>query len=602
MRDWQEYRLGDFLKRHYHNVQIDNFKKYKRITIRSKGQGIELRDEVYGIEIGTKNQFVVKQNQFLLSKIDALNGAFGIVPTDCNGGVITGNFWTYDIDESIVLKEYLNLLCIKQVFTKFSLDASEGTTNRKYLREEKFLNLVITLPAICEQKMIVSQFEKVKLRLETIDTLRKDQSKDISNLLFSKYTDLIKDSEWVPMKIIAPIIRRPVVINDEEVYPELGIRSFGKGTFHKPAITASEVASKKIFQIKTDDLVFSNVFAWEGAIAVAKAEDHDRYASHRFISCVVDDKSILVHFLLYHFLSPKGLEDINNCSPGGAGRNKTLGLEKLMNISVPVPKIELQKEFVKLLAWVNRIRKQHSSNTEELAHFIPSFLNKAFKGDILPKSAITQMKNNVSLAVDKKIDKIPNSELQRTDDLELAMIIALMESKLGNTYGEVGIQKTVFNIEAFHSVLHHKYNFSNYHYGTYSEELRDKIKSNPLLGKKEVKGNEVFTISATRRNTVLDALNDKSNRQFVMAINDLLDIYSSPFISKHTDRIELLNTVTKLVMDLQTTELDIIYEGMKKWDIAQSGFKTKADKFDKVNTRKTIELLTSTGLISRLLN
>ena len=90
MKNWQNLKLGSFLKRHYDSVQIDDFVKYKRITIKTKGQGIDIRDEVEGVEIGTKNQFKVKTNQFLLSKIDAMNGAFGIVPEQCNGGIING--------------------------------------------------------------------------------------------------------------------------------------------------------------------------------------------------------------------------------------------------------------------------------------------------------------------------------------------------------------------------------------------------------------------------------------------------------------------------------------------------------------------------------
>jgi hypothetical protein len=65
-------------------------------------------------------------------------------------------------------------------------------------------------------------------------------------------------------------------IGDREVdksYAELGIRSFGNGTFQKPAITGLELGNKRIFKIEPWDLVFNNVFAWEGAIAVARAED-----------------------------------------------------------------------------------------------------------------------------------------------------------------------------------------------------------------------------------------------------------------------------------------------------------------------------------------
>jgi type I restriction enzyme S subunit len=184
------------------------------------------------------------------------------------------------------------------------------------------------------------------------------------------------------MKEVAPIIRRPVILKDEALYPELGIRCFGKGTFHKPALTGTEVATKKIFQIKTGDLVFSNVFAWEGGIAVAKEEDNDRYGSHRFISCVANEEKVLAKFLFYHFLSQKGLEDINACSPGGAGRNKTLGLDKLMKILVPVPSLELQKEFVELLEKTNSIKEHHKQTEQELTELMPSLLDKVFKGEL----------------------------------------------------------------------------------------------------------------------------------------------------------------------------------------------------------------------------
>lgn len=372
MKNWTPYRLGDFLERKYDSISVDSFTKYKRITIKTKGQGIELRDEIEGVEIGTKNQFKANHNQFLLSKIDAMNGAFGIVPKECNDGIITGNFWTYDINEKIIDREYLRLLCIKQEFTKFSLAASEGTTNRKYLREDKFLNLSILLPLLPEQQRIVSKIESVKERIEQIEKLRTEQVKDIKNLLFSKYTQMIENAEWLPMKEVAPIVRREVKLNEEELYPELGIRCFGKGTFHKPALTGLEVATKKIFQIKKGDLVFSNVFAWEGGIAVAKEEDNNRYGSHRFISCVADKEKALQEFLCFHFLSPKGLEDINACSPGGAGRNKTLGLNKLVKINVPVPDIALQKEFVELLNKVNAIKDQHSETEKELTQLLPA--------------------------------------------------------------------------------------------------------------------------------------------------------------------------------------------------------------------------------------
>lgn len=259
---------------------------------------------------------------------------------------------------------------------------TKSGTSKASINRDAFSSVNVPLPPIEEQQKILSIIENIKVKTEEIIKLRLEQFNEIENLLFSKYTDLIENVEWLPMKEVAPIIRRPVILNDEALYPELGIRCFGKGTFHKPALTGTEVATKKIFQIKTGDLVFSNVFAWEGGIAVAKEEDNDRYGSHRFISCVADKEKALAEFLCYHFLSPKGLDDINACSPGGAGRNKTLGLDKLMKILVPVPSIELQKEFVELLEKTNTIKEHHNQTEKELTELMPSLLDKAFKGEL----------------------------------------------------------------------------------------------------------------------------------------------------------------------------------------------------------------------------
>ncbi|EHO08427.1 hypothetical protein HX057_07440 [Myroides odoratimimus] len=82
-----------------------------------------------------------------------------------------------------------------------------------------------------------------------------------------------------------------------------------------------------------------------------------------------------------------------------------------------------------------------------------------------------------------------------------------------------------------------------------------------------------------------------------MAINNLLQIYSLPFINKETDKIELFNTVLKIYADLKTTNVDFVYQAMKDWKIKQVGFKSKTEKFSKEDTEKMIELLLNKGVI-----
>lgn len=377
----KQYRLKELINSKPIMIEVDPFDSYKQIRIKINHKGIELRETKKGIEIISK-QFLAKEGQFIISKIDARNGAMGIVPIELNDAIVTSDFLLYDFNLNIIDPDYFKYITQTSFFNDECNKSSEGSTNRVRLKVDKFLNIQVALPPLPEQQRIISKTESIKVKLDKIKELRAEQTKDINNLLFSKYIETIKDAQWLPMKEVAPIIRREVNLNEEGQYPELGIRCFGKGTFHKPALSGIEVGTKKIFQIKEGDLVFSNVFAWEGGIAVAREEDNDRYGSHRFISCIVNEKKAINEFLFFHFLSSKGMEDINACSPGGAGRNKTLGLDKLMKIKVPVPDIKLQKEFVALLAKVNTIKEYQHQIDQELTEIMPSLLDKAFKGEL----------------------------------------------------------------------------------------------------------------------------------------------------------------------------------------------------------------------------
>lgn len=153
--------LSKILLRVKDEVEIDDDEEYKRITIKLYGKGIEIRDIVKGVKIGTKKQFTVKEGQLVLSKIDARGGAFGLLPIDCSGAIITGNFWAYDINTKLVEPEYLKLLITSRKFLNFCKAASTGTTNRKYLDETKFLKQEVLLPKPNVQKKIVSAFKSI---------------------------------------------------------------------------------------------------------------------------------------------------------------------------------------------------------------------------------------------------------------------------------------------------------------------------------------------------------------------------------------------------------------------------------------------------------
>ena len=148
---WEKSKIGSFLNRSKIPVDIQDKQEYKRVTIRINHNGISVRDFEIGKKIGTKKQFILKSGQFVLSKIDARYGAFGIAPDEVEGAIITGNFWAYDVDFDKVNIEWFNQFTNSPQFYELCERASTGITHRKYLSDTFFLNYEIDLPPVDEQ-------------------------------------------------------------------------------------------------------------------------------------------------------------------------------------------------------------------------------------------------------------------------------------------------------------------------------------------------------------------------------------------------------------------------------------------------------------------
>lgn len=156
----KNFKIKDFLKRIKNPIDIEDGVNYKRITISGNHKGVSLRDNADGSKIGTKKQFLISGGDFILSKIDARNGAFGIVPENLDGAIITGNFWTYKVDKDLVDTEWFFYFTHSFNFIQICIESSTGSTHRKYLDEKIFLNHDIILPSKTEQVEMVKKYKE----------------------------------------------------------------------------------------------------------------------------------------------------------------------------------------------------------------------------------------------------------------------------------------------------------------------------------------------------------------------------------------------------------------------------------------------------------
>ncbi|MBI5485833.1 MAG: restriction endonuclease subunit S [Deltaproteobacteria bacterium] len=376
-----ELRLGEVLRKAETWIELSPEETYKEVTVRLWGRGVVLRREVSGSEIGTTRRLQVRRRQFIFSRIDARNGAFGLIPPELDGAVVSNEFPVFDVDGSRLLPEFLGWLSRTAGFVETCKAASEGSTNRVRLKEDRFLRLPIALPDVVEQSRIVTRIDRVVAKLEEAEHLIASANADGADLMRGAFRLVAADAPSRPMRDVAPIVRREVAIKADSEYPELGIRSFGKGTFHKPAIQGIAIGQKRLFMIEPRDLLFNNVFAWEGAVAVAQDRDAGRFGSHRFMTCVPRGELATADFLRYFFLTETGLGLLGTASPGGAGRNRTLGVEALAAIPVPVPPIARQRWFDRLQALASEAAAHRVEESVHLAAVVPSLLVQVFGGE-----------------------------------------------------------------------------------------------------------------------------------------------------------------------------------------------------------------------------
>lgn len=186
--------LFKVLRRAKEPVTIDDKTLYKRVKIRLYGQGVLKRDELYGVEIGTKKQFIAHEGQLVISRIDARNGAFGIVPPELDGAIVTNDFWLFDVNNA--LPQYLTLVLSSKRFQKYWMAQSSGTTNRQRVGEEDFLQAQIALPSIEIQNELLNQYNDCLQQSEKDKKEIVELQAQIERYLINELGVLFKESSF----------------------------------------------------------------------------------------------------------------------------------------------------------------------------------------------------------------------------------------------------------------------------------------------------------------------------------------------------------------------------------------------------------------------
>jgi type I restriction enzyme S subunit len=385
-RSPQRVGMGELLHRRRDAIVVRDDSEYKRVTIRLDGKGVELRDRAIGFDVGTKLQFVVRAGQFVLSKIDAMNGAFGVVPVECDRAIITGNFWAYDCDSDRIETRYLEYLSRTAAFVETCRRASEGTTNRKYLQEARFLREQIPLPPLAEQRRIVSRLDALAAKIEEAKRLAADAEARHDALFKSQIDRLFTPGDGWTTRSVEEICGDPQYgftesASLEDVGPRfLRITDIQAGGVRWDTVPYCRCPNPSQYLLRPGDIVFARTGATTGKSFLIHDCPEAVFASYLIRLRV--QKFASPEYLYWFFQTPTYWWQIAEGSVGTGQAN--VNGTKLRALRVPVAPASEQKELVarvRLLQDLTRTTKQAAEQAlTRINALLPSMLDRAFAG------------------------------------------------------------------------------------------------------------------------------------------------------------------------------------------------------------------------------
>ena len=379
-RKYKTLEINKLLVRNNEYVIIEDEKLYKRVTVKINANGVVLRDEEYGKNIGTKRQFIAKEGQMIVSKIDARNGAFGLIPSELDGAIVTNDFPLFDINHHLVNKNYLILLAKTNLFVDFAKSCSSGTTNRQRMDMDKFLTLEIPLPSISEQEAIIKNYygkieqavaweleadtieEKIKTYLfESLGIEELDKRKKIGlNIIESKRME-----RWdIPFLMGKTSLKSKYSIHGMGDYiveiatgttPPTSRKEYFRGdiNFYTPSdinnkillnadrkVSHLAVEDKKVRVFKKNTLLFVGIGSTVGKVGIIGNEFAT--SNQQITGFNVDENMLLTEYVYYYFTYFKNVttkEQTKATLP-------IVNQEKIMNILIPIPPKETQQAII----------------------------------------------------------------------------------------------------------------------------------------------------------------------------------------------------------------------------------------------------------------
>lgn len=388
---WEQHKLGEL-------CSFDKGRGYSKADIRETGTPLVLYGRLYTqyeTVIGSVDTFADPKDGSLYSR-----GGEVVVPGSgetaediavashiASSGMLLGGDLNVITPSSGIDPTFLAIE-ITNGSPHFQLAKKAQGKSVVHIHNEDIADVEFSYPSLPEQHQIGKLFS----RLDSLITLHQrehDRLIDVRTSLMQKMfpgpgedTPQIRFSEfsgaWRARKLGDLVTRYDHrVPTPDDGYTRLGVRSFARGTFLERVPADQAIGETELREVGANNLIVNIVFAWEQAIAITSEPDTVALVSHRFPQFSFNEGQCPA-FYRYALLDPRFKHHLWLASPSGAGRNKTLRIDEMLDYEILVPDESEQRAIARFFKNLDQSIEARRRECDALVHAKSALLQKMF--------------------------------------------------------------------------------------------------------------------------------------------------------------------------------------------------------------------------------
>lgn len=171
-------------------------------------------------------------------------------------------------------------------------------------------------------------------------------------------------------------------VDPSVTYEMAGVLSFGKGLFSRESVHGGSTSYRKFYRLRADHVVMSQLFGWEGALALSSPAFEGKYLSPQFPTFTCKP-TLDRHYLGYCLQLPSTWDQLAKQAKGMGDRRRTLCPEHLFKITLPLPPLAEQwRIVVRVEAVAARVAEAGRLREEATEHGDRLLIQMAHRADL----------------------------------------------------------------------------------------------------------------------------------------------------------------------------------------------------------------------------